>query len=201
MKLKMKEMEFEKEMKKKCLPIKPLIVGCIWANSDCFGNVELEAFAAVVLTTAPIDTKFTLESSSIYNASAKTSKKSKSTNPRASSSVLSDIEIPWFIKLVHGNTNNQRLIFKEFQEFWSRGILEVENSNVEASQTYRPSTSVLKRTLKRLAKWGKCPQQGPMYNEMTWFVNEEFLAKYNLENLSLPNRWKYSVKLDSVSSP
>ena len=45
---------WETEMKKKCKPQKPLIVGCLW-HEDATMNTTLKQFAAVLLVDEPIE--------------------------------------------------------------------------------------------------------------------------------------------------
>lgn len=175
-KLKLLQEEFEKEMSSKTERIKPRLIGCIWENrllpkmQDAIHQF-LEDRMMIVCGPIKLQKRDLLLGT---NAKLSTSKNSASGRKQ-----LSEENIPDFLSLVHGNTNNQNMIVNEFINYLAK------------KESDKPvSKASLFANLKRYAKWKKCPDEGVMHKKYCWYVNEEIRNQFNLQ-LELPNNWAY----------
>lgn len=165
-KLKLLQMEFEEEMKSKTERIKPRLIGCIW-------NSKLKPKIQDAITTFLEERMMILSAPIIITKREKISK-IEGTPQRK---LLGKEFIPDFLQLVHGSVKSNKVLIDEFLN-----LLNSKNNEVQVSKIG------LKRQLKELAKWRKCPEEGVMFNKYCWYVSEDVRKQYNL-NLVLPNKW------------
>lgn len=169
-KLKLLKNEFDEEMKSKTQKFKPRVIGCIWYKKN--GKVDeaidlfLQPFA--MIANQPIVIKRRSEIS-IRSEIKK----------RELPSIMDSKLIPTFLELIHGSTKNKKDLAKEFLTYLESK--EKENS--------LPSKRLIIKSLKQLAEWIKCPEQGPMFDKYCWFVNDDVRDKHGVK-LELPNKWK-----------
>lgn len=171
-KLKLLKNEFDEEMKCKTQKIKPRVIGCIWYKKS--GNVD-ETIDRFLQPLAII-------SRGQINIMKRNDPMFPSYRKKQTPKLDADL-IPDFLQLVHGNTNKSSILIKEFIAF-------VGNKNSSQAVTKRQ----LNRQLRELAKWTKCPENGPMLDKHCWYVDLETRKKHAV-NLPLPNNWNYVTKL------
>lgn len=171
-KLKLLKNEFDEEMKCKTQKIKPRVIGCIWYKKNGDVDETIDKFLKPLAIISRGQINILKRSDPIFPSYRK-----KQTPP------LDAQLIPDFLQLVHGNTNKSNILVKEFIAF-------VNNKDLTISVTKRQ----LNRQLRELAKWTKCPENGPMLDKHCWYVDVETRKKYGV-NLSLPNNWNYITKL------
>uniref|UniRef100_A0A0C9Q956 Chaf1a-a protein n=1 Tax=Fopius arisanus TaxID=64838 RepID=A0A0C9Q956_9HYME len=177
-KLKILEEEFEAEMKTKTSRIKPKVVGCVWQglinsypeNTPAHIMNYLMARQAWVKTT-PIALIPPVESEAL--APDNIHKKN-----------LPEEAVPDLIRLIHGNIHGRPFLVKEFMTYWQKNRGELDISFTKAS---------VGRKIKELSKRIPCPDEGPMHLKTCWYVTEEIRRKYTLDDLSIPNQWRYSL--------
>ena len=125
-KLKLKEEQFERELREKTCHIKPSLIGCCWSgdlNHEPQLLKVLQRYAAVVLcSTTPVK----LVSSELNCESGEspmTDDVVRSEN-KASKRLVSDNDIPALIRLLHGSSYSKLTIVKEFQLYLERNRTE-----------------------------------------------------------------------------
>lgn len=127
-KLKLKEEQFERELKEKTCHIKPSLIGCCWSDDS---NHEpqllkvLQRYATVVFSSSPIRlncNELICENGESPMADD-TARSEKALKRRVNES-----DIPALIRLLHGNLYSKIAIVKEFQQYLERNRTE-ENKN------------------------------------------------------------------------
>ncbi|XP_018576274.1 chromatin assembly factor 1 subunit A isoform X1 [Anoplophora glabripennis] len=167
-KLKLLKDEFDQDMQLKTHKLKPRSIGCIWYNKDG-SNVEeainryLQPLAMITNGQIQIKTRSEIF---LYN-SGKKNKPLKELNPE---------HIPLFLKVVHGNSNNKRVLIEQFMTYMANNGFTVDISK-----------ATLLKSLKVLATWRKCKDNGPLKNKFCWLVNEDIVKKYNVSLSSSNN--------------
>ena len=102
--------------------------------------------------------------------------------------------------MLHGNTNSQKFLLKEFLEYISR--------KNEGAEKLIPK-SKLHQKIRDVATWMACPEPGPMQDKYCWYVTEACRTQYlGDEKLPLPNEWTYcltpkkrSVNVEAADKP
>uniref|UniRef100_A0A182PR41 Chromatin assembly factor 1 subunit A dimerization domain-containing protein n=1 Tax=Anopheles epiroticus TaxID=199890 RepID=A0A182PR41_9DIPT len=200
-KLKLMQQEFVAEMKKKTEKIKPRLIGCIWTN--VFGDKKTNSSECSAIIRKMLDDRAMLynpdEPISFTRASSKmngnnidqdstTVSPSKDIDKPALKKVrlITDDAIRELVRLVHGNVNNRNFLAREFHAFW----ISLNNS-VEFS---RQSIS---NKIKEIARWEACRIKGSMEGKFCWIVEANVLEQYKLNDLTLPNVWKYHLQKES----
>ena len=129
-KLKLKEEQFERELKEKTCHIKPSLIGCCWSDDQ---NHEpqllkvLQRYAAVVFSSK---TPIKLGCSELICESGESPMADDSVRSenKASKRLVSDSDVPFLIRLLHGSSYSKATIVKEFQLYLERNRTE-ENKN------------------------------------------------------------------------
>lgn len=98
----------------------------------------------------------------------------------------------------------------EFREFWKQRSIgrsqegeSCEDKQTKSSDKVSPdliSKRKLTMAVQEICSWARYPNPG-IYNRCCWVVHDDVLAKYNLKNLPLPNKWNYVSKNLSLRSP
>lgn len=177
-KLKLLKNEFDEEMKSKTQKFKPRVIGCIWYTKD--GKVDeaidrfLQPLAIITNKTIVIKKR---SDPTFQNGNKK----------RELPSIMDSKLIPKFLELIHGSTKKKKYLVKEFLAYLQGK--EIENL---------PMKSLIARSLKQLAEWTKCPEEGPMFDKFCWYVNDEVREKHGVK-LDLPNKWDFITKEDGVA--
>nr|CAD7394311.1 unnamed protein product [Timema cristinae] len=208
-KLKLLELEFEQEMKHKTERIKPRLIGCIWTTGqENTAGVQfmklLNSWRAVYRDT-PISTSVPEGETSSPTSPGQNSRLAKTPNTGSKSRKFPDTAVPELIKLVHGNLNSRVFLLREFLAHLDKQH-SLNNSQSttpdtdprqadEASHTVALSKKSISNKIKEIARWQPCPEEGPMFGRMCWYVLKEFRSENNLSDLALLNKeWKYTLK-------
>lgn len=182
-KLKLRQDEFNDEMKKKTEKIKPRLIGCIWVDEagGCPDNCpsvfwELLKFRAM-LSAGPIVLRPPIpEAAEKGDDEADAEDNDTEKVDRRKMQGLSEDECRDLIRLVHGNVNSVKFLVKEFK-------VHLEKSLDAKAAVPRVITEIgILRKIKEIA-----------VREAFWTVQQEFLDQYNLSDLSLTNAWTYAL--------
>lgn len=164
-KLKLLKCEFDEEMKEQTQKIKPRVFGCIWYDKDK-SNVEesidrfFQPFTMITNGVVIITKRVLLD---------------VATPQRKAPKFLSKEHVPMFLKFIHGNVKKRKILVREF-------LHSLEQSGIDVNI----SKGALETQFKHFAQWIRCPEDGPMYNKMCWFVGSDIRKEYNVV-LTLPN--------------
>ena len=123
--LKMKEEQFERELKEKTCQIKPSLIGCCW-NTDAEPEAQLlkvlNRYAAVVFASAPIC--LTANELACEGGDSPMVADDPSRSEKMAKRAVSESDVPVLIRLVHGNAYSRSVIVKEFQLYLERNRSE-----------------------------------------------------------------------------
>lgn len=86
------------------------------------------------------------------------------------------------IRLIHGNIHGKKFLGREFISYWTK-----------KNDACQISMNSLLNKIRDIGKWMSCPEEGPMHQKVCWYVSEEIRKEYIEEDLSLPNRWSYTL--------
>lgn len=194
-KLKMAQNEFEDERKKKTQKIKPRLIGFIWQNMDgskpdnCSNGVwELMNQSAMLFNGPTVKIEHPI-SQSADNSDDETSTTNK---PEAKRRLpIGEKEIPDLIRLINGNPKNSKFLVKEFCAYLAK--------NNQPQREY--SGASIKAKIQELAIYGACPEEGPMFKKQCWYVPIDTRKRYNLNDLSFPNTWSYTIPIPRPVDP
>ncbi|XP_015516214.1 chromatin assembly factor 1 subunit A [Neodiprion lecontei] len=190
LKLKLLGEQFEAERKTKTSKIKPKVIGCVWQGSiNAFPeNTTPHVIEALMSRQAwvreiPVTLSVLHASENLAPSMAdRQSPTPQSTGPKKKK--VPEEAIPNLIRLVHGNTNGRIFLMKEFMAFW-------EKNKTGDRQISKLSFS---QKLREIASWIACPEEGPMHTRSCWYVREDIRKKYDCLDVTLPNRWKYTLR-------
>ena len=165
-KLKLLKCEFDEEMKEQTQKIKPRVFGCIWYDKDKSSVEEsidrfFQPFTMITNGVVVITKRVLLD---------------VSTPQRKAPKFLSKEHVPMFLKFIHGQVKKRKILVGEFLHF-----LEERGIDVNISK------GALETQFKNFAQWMRCPEDGPMYNKMCWFVGDDIRKEYDVV-LTLPNK-------------
>ncbi|XP_055677413.1 chromatin assembly factor 1 subunit A [Lutzomyia longipalpis] len=189
-KLKLLQQEFADEMKKKTEKLKPRLIGCIWQSESgekpdsCSEVIWRLLSVSKMLFSGPIVIK---ESESAAGSPSRDEVAPESAKKRKK---LHEEDVKNFIRLVHGNCHNGRFLVEEFQATRAK--------NADTPEVTKMS---LKRKLREIADWRACPEAGAMQGKMCWYVPPDVREKYQLQDVTLPNTWKYTLTPKRVEEP
>ncbi|XP_055698713.1 chromatin assembly factor 1 subunit A-like isoform X2 [Phlebotomus papatasi] len=187
-KLKLLQQEFADEMKKKTEKLKPRLIGCVWQSESgekppsCSEVIWRLLSASKMLFSGPIILKGDSVSSSASPSRDDDTPAPVSVKKRKK---LHEDDVKSLIQLVHGNCHNGRFLVEEF--------LATRAKQKEGQEVGEVTKVGLKRKLREVAEWKVCPEAGVMQGRMCWYVHPEIREKYGLQDLTLPNTWKYTL--------
>lgn len=186
-KMKIIQEAFDNEIHKKTEKVKPRVIGLIWQQHDrsqpsnCSkatwdllqANSYMMIGESVLLTPPTTNDDHTSGDDDTESTKNSITRRLK----------ITEREVPNLIRLINGNQNNCNFLIKEFRAF----IAKTQTPNREFS------IISIKNKIKELAVYGMCPEAGPMHNRMCWYVPIETRKRYELEELTLPNTWQYTL--------
>ncbi|XP_046741414.1 chromatin assembly factor 1 subunit A-like [Diprion similis] len=190
LKLKLLGEQFEAERKTKTSKIKPKVIGCVWQGSvNAFPEnvtphvIEILMARQAWVREIPVTLSALHTSESLAPSMAdRQSPTLQTTGPKKKK--VPEEAIPNLIRLVHGNTNGRIFLMKEFMAFW-------EKNKTGDRQISKLSFS---QKLREIASWIACPEEGPMHTRSCWYVREDIRKKYDCLDVTLPNRWEYTLR-------
>ncbi|XP_055309206.1 chromatin assembly factor 1 subunit A-like [Sitodiplosis mosellana] len=185
-KLKLAQNEFEHERKKKTQKLKPRLIGLIWQNSNglkpdnCSNGVWELMNKHALLFNEP-----TVKVERPTNQTENSDDENTNTKPLGVRRLqIGEKEIPDLIRLINGNQNSSKFLVKEFCAFLAK--------NHQPHREYASSSIMAK--IKELAAWQSCPEEDCcMYRKMCWYVRVETRKRYNVNDLTFPNTWSYTI--------
>ncbi|XP_029421192.1 chromatin assembly factor 1 subunit A isoform X2 [Nannospalax galili] len=157
--------------------LQPVQVGCVWAAEAASAGADLrllQQFSACLLDTTPPD---------------------EETVPKASRREKRDQQIlAQLLPLLHGNVNGSKVIIREFQEHYRRGLLNPQEptgppsplSSPQSPEAAVPSKARLKRLISENSAYEKRPDF-----RMCWYVHPQVLRSFGQECLPVPCQWTY----------
>lgn len=176
--------QFDKEMKKKTQKLKPRVIGLIWQNADgsqpkncssgvwnLLNNNSVYFEGESVKIEPPSHSNETLSDDEISNS--KSVRRLK----------ISEKEIPDLIRLINGNTYKIDFLSEEFRAFVAK--------NNPGQREF--TTASIKNKIRELAMHQRCPEDGPMHNKKCWYVPIATRKRYNVNDLTFPNAWTYTI--------
>lgn len=183
-KMQLIQKQFDKEMKKKTQKLKPRVIGLIWQNADgsqpdncssgvwnLFNNNSVYFEGECVKIDPPSNSNETL--SDDENSNSKSVRRLK----------ISEKEIPDLIRLINGNTYKIDFLSEEFRAFVAK--------NNPGQREF--TTASIKNKIRELAMHQRCPEDGPMHNKKCWYVPIATRKRYNVNDLTFPNAWMYTI--------
>ncbi|KAE8631413.1 hypothetical protein XENTR_v10001183 [Xenopus tropicalis] len=188
-KLKAKEWDELQSNSKKIRVLQPVVIGCVWWDSNASEIRLLQKFSACILESPAVEEELAQEISSAQNLKDR--------------QILSKL-----VPLLHGNVNGSKIIIQEFQECCRRGLLLEDNTstttdNESPSPNSTPQTpnNVLvpsKAHLKRLISENSVYEKRPDHR-MCWYVHSDVLKVLQQDNLPVPCQWIYITQVNSVA--
>lgn len=187
-KLKSKQEAFDNEIHKKTEKLKPRVIGLIWQQPDrsqpanctkaTWDLLRANSFMMIgdsVTLTPPNSNDENSDEDDADPTKASVTRKLK----------ITEREVPNLIRLINGNQNNIKFLTKEFCAF------------IAKTQTLAPnreySNSSIQTKIRELAEYRMCPEPGPMHNRMCWYVPIEKRKSYELDDMTLPYAWQYTL--------
>lgn len=183
-KMQLIQKQFDKEMKKKTQKLKPRVIGLIWQNADgsrpencssgvwnLLNNNSVFLDGECVKIEPPSNSNETL--SDEENSNTKSVRRLK----------ISEKEIPDLIRLINGNTYKIDFLSEEFRAFVAK--------NNPGQREF--TTASIKNKIRELAMHQRCPEEGPMHNKKCWYVPIATRKRYNVNDLTFPNAWTYTI--------
>lgn len=183
-KMQLIQKQFDKEMKKKTQKLKPRVIGLIWQNADgsrpencssgvwnLLNNNSVYFEGECVKIDPPPNSNETLTDDE--NSNTKSVRRLK----------ISEKEIPDLIRLINGNTYKIDFLSEEFRAFVAK--------NNPGQREF--TTASIKNKIRELAMHQRCPEEGPMYNKKCWYVPIDTRKRYNVNDLTFPNAWTYTI--------
>lgn len=186
-KLKLAQNELDDERKKKTQKLKPRLIGMIWQNADgskpdnCSNGVwDLLNKHAMYFTGTCVKVERPTNTQG-DNSDDENSNPSKPLGPRRLQ--IGEKDVPDLIRLINGNQHNSKFLAQEFGAYLSK--------NNQLQREY--SGASIKAKIKEVAVWQACPEEGRMFKKLCWYVPKETRQRYNLNDLTLPNTWSYTL--------
>lgn len=188
-KLKIMQKVFSDEMKKKTEKIKPRLIGLIWQNKDgsqpqvCPSVIwEMLQMRSMIFNGPSIvfPIALSVDKSDAFDETGE-SKKNSTVKKRVK---LTEEGVSDLIRLIHGNTNRNEFLSKEFRAFTAQ-------KNKDNDKFQELSLTSIRHKIKELAEWKPCPDEGPLMNKYCWYVSNERRTHYNMESLPIVNDWTY----------
>uniref|UniRef100_A0A8C5PB38 Chromatin assembly factor 1 subunit A n=1 Tax=Leptobrachium leishanense TaxID=445787 RepID=A0A8C5PB38_9ANUR len=186
--LKAKEWDELQSKGKRFRVLQPVIIGCIWQESNAAEIRLLKRFATCILESPLAEEELTQEISCNRNLKDR--------------QILSQL-----LPLLHGNVNGSKTIIQEFQEYCRQGLFSEGESNVSSvgltsnssspnSAQQTPITVPSKACLKRLISENSVYEKRPEHR-MCWYVHLEVLKNFEKANLPVPCQWTYITQVNS----
>jgi len=197
--LKAKQVEFEKELKKKTKQLKPRVIGCLWQCGEVTSATEhltrlLSPYAAVLCgdeadtpipplppTPPPTPVPVALDTPRTGDTTTEKIKFLKT---------FPDEALPDLVRLVHGSLHNKARLVSEFAQWW-RASHSGAPSGSATPCPERLSRKKIEQTIQSLAEYQRCPDEGAFFNKCMWYVPHATRTLHGLADLGLPNAWHF----------
>uniref|UniRef100_UPI00398F527B chromatin assembly factor 1 subunit A n=1 Tax=Pristiophorus japonicus TaxID=55135 RepID=UPI00398F527B len=193
----MKAKEWDELMKaKKFQVLLPTLIGCFWENS----SDALHSSAMKILQQFSVHLfEKHLEDEQLQEMHSGKLKEEQ---------ILINL-----LPLLHGNVNGRKAIIKEFQEWCKHKpsadmlALPPDSTSPLGSDASRPETPTVEEdlTIPSKAKLQRLISENGIYEKRMafrlrcWYVHEEVLKKFRMENLPVPGQWNYLTQGQSAT--
>ncbi|XP_067824215.1 chromatin assembly factor 1 subunit A isoform X2 [Heptranchias perlo] len=195
----MKAKEWDELMKeKKFQVLQPTLIGCFWENSSDVMHSSamkiLQQFSVHLFENQMEDEQL----HEMHNGKLKEEQ------------ILINL-----LPLLHGNVNGRKAIINEFQEWYrhkpSADMLALppssDSTSPLGSDAFRPETPTVdedliipsKAKLQRLISENGVYEKRMSFRLRCWYVHEEVLKKFRMENLPVPGQWNYLTQVQSTA--
>lgn len=110
---------------------------------------------------------------------------------------VTDEAMPDLIRLVHGNMRGRQFLIEEFRTFRKN----MYGNLPDFKEFHHIGSKIL-----QIAEYKRCEDDGPMKGKKAYFVHPHILKQFGMEDISLPNTWKYHTvekkkeKVDDASN-
>ncbi|KAL5003935.1 hypothetical protein ScPMuIL_017391 [Solemya velum] len=220
---------WESELKRQTTPVATIIIGCYWEHSpgeekDSMKE-KLNKYQGVCLLAVPIPTKLSRKHLAVPDDSS--DKVSPNTPKGPQKKPVPEEAMSDLVKLVHGSLSGIKKLIKEFRAYWKQkttGVsiqeqtntsMEIEEEEDEEKKTKMEETkteqsftendvddcSISKRQLEIKIMAIAIREKRHGYKKICWYVHENILKQYNLQNLTFPNTWEYVTKVNKAVVP
>ncbi|XP_062888498.1 chromatin assembly factor 1 subunit A isoform X2 [Mobula hypostoma] len=185
----MKAKEWDELMKgKKFQVLQPTLLGCFWEiDGDVLNDSSMK----------------TLQQFSIHMIEDEQTQETHNGTLKEEQILIS------LLPLLHGNVNGKKVIIKEFQEWYKHKpstdvpALPPSDSSPPSSDASRPETPTVdedvsipsKAKLKRLITENGVYEKRVAFRLKCWYVHDEVLRKFRMENLPVPGQWNYLTQV------
>lgn len=193
-KLKVLQLEFAEEMKKKTEKIKPRLIGCIWISNN---ETEPESCSPLIWTM--LQTRAMLHDGPISLNWDDPAEDAFATGITATPSIrrakIKDEDMPELIRLVHRNLHSRKFLIEEFA---------AHRKKLEGDE-YRELVN-LGAKIKEIAEYRQFTEEG-FEKYSGWVVKADILDKFQVVDLPTLNGWSYTlqpkrfVSSEKTSSP
>ncbi|XP_078054273.1 chromatin assembly factor 1 subunit A isoform X2 [Mustelus asterias] len=194
----MKAKEWDELMKgKKFQVLQPSLIGCFWENdSDVLQSSVmkiLQQFSICLFDNQLEDEQL----QEVHNGKLKEEQ------------ILINL-----LPLLHGNVNGRKAIIKEFQEWYKQkpsanvqALPPTDSTSPLGPDACRPETLAVdeyltipsKAKLQRLISENGVHEKRTAFRLKCWYVHEEVLKKFRMENLPVPGQWNYLTQVQSTA--
>ncbi|KAF2357443.1 Chromatin assembly factor 1 subunit A [Trinorchestia longiramus] len=218
-KLKAKQAEFEKELKKQTKQLKPRVLGCLWLHGDeessgaAFNHLHrvMSGYSAVVCVPPPPDHVMP-PSGEVPPTPDHVSTGETEVQADAAPTNKSLVEgmRSWYltfpgIACVVPATSQPDLATPTAADADTPLVSTGANGSQKRKffktfpEEVRISKTKIKEKLIELASHRKCPDDGPYYNQNMWYVEVSVRERYGVTDAILPNDWSYCTSVPKTN--
>lgn len=180
---------WEAAMKRKCKPMKPISLGCLWFE-EAEVNVMLKQFAACLFVEESIN----IESLSANSRSAEFSVDAPSNGNTSGALYVPEEAMPDLIKLVHGNTAGLSKLIIKFRQHWTSKFLGRNVTDEEVDEKSPISKRQLEKKIQNIASKER------RNDRPRWYVHSHILEAYGLGNLVIDGCMSSGASSDTPKS-
>lgn len=183
--LKLKEEQFERELKEKTCHIKPSLIGCCWEEQEQEEQLlkVLRRYGAVFISAVPVILQQSQLMCDSGGGSPTVDEAAIKSEKVASKRLVGEADMPVLIRILHGTSYSKAIIVNEFLAHLERTRPEDKNA---------PSKLQIVAKIAEIASWSKCSEVGAMNGRTCWLVQPEVLERYNMADVTAVNTWEFS---------
>ncbi|EDV92135.1 chromatin assembly factor 1 subunit A-B [Drosophila grimshawi] len=194
-KLQVLQQEFAQEMKKQTKNIKPRVLGPVWLDDN--GN-KSQLCPAVFIQTINMYACWQLKPLTLEPPPEPAHEEEAPEEAKAKPSIMQLDEplLQQLVRLVHGNSKSKAFLISEYLEY-----LKAQIALKSQTLLLPPSKTLLREKFDELAGWKSVEMEIGVdakkskkpKKRLCWVVNAAALHKYQLDDLTLQNRWTYTL--------
>jgi chromatin assembly factor 1 subunit A len=199
----------ETELARKCQPLRPFAVGCVWISSEGTPSTEnvtvmghtlefllenLKLCEAVAIVPTPIEvvkssnTVARVETALTVPSAVKTVSSPLNQPVGAPKMTVPDEALPDLIRFIHGNIYGVKKLLDIFRDYWAVKIgLKGAQASVDNSYfSIRHDSGISKRQLELKIQSMAVKELRTGYPRSCWYVHTHVISKYGLQESDLP---------------